>query len=281
MAKKLTDILIAAVAIACIAAAAAHAGPKHKWDFDEEFMQYEFSWSGIVAAELNAYITKERDLYYVSVKARTKPAVDLLWKMRDKLTLTTSAIDLLPRYYRFNQREGRYYMDIEIKFDPETNTACGKRTNKKGKVKKRTVQVEELYDPISSILFLRRQPLWPDDVYRLRVFDGRKLYVLRYEVVGRKRIRTYRGKLWTRKVIPSLEKASEKPEEVEERVSEVFMYLTEDDPHEIVLIESDVFIGKVKAKLVRRSGGKLIKPKQKSDEDEGKNAPHSEDRSED
>ena len=253
-----------------LAAAAAPSGAEQQylWDFDQESLKYHFSWSGIVAAELNAYISKENDLYYISVQARTKPAIDVLWKMRDKLLIKTGANDLLPRYYRFIQREGRYFQDIEIVFDPATNTARAKRTNKKGKVRRRTVTVDGLYDPISAILFLRRQPLWPDDVYKLKVFDGRRLHVLKYEVIGRKRIRTYRGKLWTRTVVPSLVE-SEKPEEVKKKVSKVLMYLTEDEPHDIVLIESDVFIGKVKAKLVEKSGGKLVVGETAGRESEG------------
>jgi len=264
MQKSIAYILFIAIIFSVSQLAVAQAQPL--WDFDQENLAYNFSWSGFVAAELKVFIEKKDDLYRLSIDARTKPAIDLLWKMRDKLTVTTDSANLSPRYYQFIIREGKYQMDIEIKSDPQTNIATGKRYNpKRNRTYTRMVEMEDIYDPISAILFIRRQPLNLSDVYRIKVFDGKSLYDLKYEVVGRYRIKTYRGLLWTKVVIPSLEPTSEKPEDVTKRVSKVLIYLTEDEPHEIVHVESDVFIGKVKVRLVSRTGGKLMTQKPQSE----------------
>lgn len=226
------------------------------WDFDKEDLVYHFSWSGIVAAELKTSIEKKNGLYHLSINARTKPAIDVLWKMRDKMAVITST-ELFPRYYQFIIREGQYQRDVEINFDEQKNIATGKRFNpKNGRTYTRIVEMKNIYDPISAILFIRRQPLNVNDVYRLKVFDGKQLYDLKYEVIGRAKIKTYRGELWAKTVVPSLEQTSEKPEDVTKRVSKVLMYITENEPHDIVQIESDVFIGKVKVKLASKTGGK-------------------------
>lgn len=254
MQKKVAYISV--ITVVLVTAHLAGAQSQLLWDFDQENLFYNFSWSGIVAAELRATIEKKDGVYHLSIDARTKPAIDVLWKMRDRLTVTTTS-DLSPRYYQFIIREGKYQMDVEIKFDPQTNIATGKRYNpKRDRTYTRIVEMKDIYDPISAILFIRRQPLNLNDVYRIKVFDGRRLYDLKYEVVGRQKIKTYRGELWTKAVVPSLEPTSEKPEDVTKRVSKVLMYLAEDEPHDIVHIESDVFIGKVKVRLVSRTGGK-------------------------
>lgn len=234
------------------------AQPEAIWDFDKEELVYHFSWSGIVAVELKTSIEKRDGFYHLLIDARTKPAIDVLWKMRDKMTIITST-ELIPKYYQFIIREGKYQRDVEIDFDFQKNIATGKRFNpKNGRTYTRIVEAKGLLDPISAILFLRRQPLNLNDVYIVKVFDGRLLYDLKYEVVGREKIKTYRGELWTKTVVPSLERTSENPEDVTKRVSHVLMYLTEDESHDIVQIESDVFIGKVKVKLTNKTGGQLF-----------------------
>jgi len=228
------------------------------YSLKEGDLSYEFEWNGIAAAQAKASIKRKMhegaECYHVVVDIRTKPFIDWLWKLRDRLEGYIEAKTFKPLRYSFRQREGSYRHDTDIIFDHKRNTATSIRTYK-GKIKKKTVDAENMLDPVSALFYLLIRPLEPGQSRILSVFDGKRVHTIKYEALGREGVKVPVGKINALKVVPSFLRSDPPRKPVKgggEKVREVFLWVSQDRHRDIVKIESDVFVGKINAKLIGR-----------------------------
>ena len=244
-------------AFALLAAPLAQAEP-----FVGENLTYEFGWSGFTAARAEVSIGSINydgdDCYNIKIEVRSLARLDWIWKVRDKLTSYPRKSDLLPKYFFWKQREGKYNLDTEIKHDKQVGVLRSKRTRyKDDKIKpykdKWTTAAGRL-DPLGSLLHMRSQDLKVGGVYNIKVFEGKREHDIRYEVVSREKLTTKFGELDTFAIIPRVVKSSKGgADKIKvEKVSKVKIWLTTTPEHMIVRVESKAWIGAVFAELVKK-----------------------------
>ena len=227
--------------------------------FDGEKLTYLFGWSGLNAAE--ATISAEvvdyhgKRCYRIVNEIRSRPVLDWIWKVRDRIEVYSEVDTLRPLHYEFIQREGKFNHDTVIDFDHEAKIARAERRYK-GKVKKTTVRFDELYDPMTALYVMRRAGLSPGDRAEIDAFDGKRVHTIEYRVVGADEVKTKFGEKDALVVEPRILKSDppykKKESDKSTEVRTVTIYLDEADGSTIYRIESDVSVGEVYAELIER-----------------------------
>src|SRR5215471_10669439 len=149
--------------------------PRH-YPFDGgEKAVYHASWNGILSmATAEIRTTPQwidgKKFYSVRVEARTSKLLDLIWKMRDTITSTIEAEELMPTRFTFSQRENQKVIDTVAHFDRATKKWSVHR-DEKGKVKQYEFdQPTNTVDPITAIYLARSQDFKVGDHLFFHIF---------------------------------------------------------------------------------------------------------------
>ena len=240
---------------------------EEKYDYSGETLKYQFGWKGFIAAEMVVSIV-ETDFkgvksYKTVMDIKSLPKLDWIWKVRDKMTVYSDKKTLLPEYYKFKQREGKFSLDTEIEHDRVDKVLRSNRTRhengKDKQYKRKWVSSGATYDPVSALLFLRDQDIQVGKVYTAKVFDGRRSHEISYTIEAKEIIDTALGKFETFRVTPRLVRSDDKPdsEDKTEKVRTVTTWVTTSPDHTVVLVKSKIFVGSVYAELIDYSGPML------------------------
>ncbi len=173
--------------------------------------------------------------------------IDLFYKVRDRITADgrREAQGYRAERYDFHLREGRHKADQVADFTTP------------GKVRFHDLQknTEETFDiPVGTVdvltaFFVTRElPLEVGREYRIPVFDKRKSYDVVVEVLRRESRDTILGRVDTVVIRPRME-----TEGIFKRTGDIYIWLTDDERHIPVYMESEVKIGRVIAELVERA----------------------------
>lgn len=180
-----------------------------------------------------------RNVYYIKVHGKSTGLVDMMFKVRDEYESYLDEDALVPWKSTKNIKEGNYRDNDFIVFDHENRTANSRR----GKIE----IAERTQDIISSIYYARSTDMTsakPGDMFPVNFYLDGKNYQLRFKFVGRETLKTDLGTFRTLKVKPQL---------LEGRVfkdSEALTLWVTDDMNKVPLrVESDIFVGSIKADL--------------------------------
>ena len=146
--------------------------------------------------------------------------------------------------YRITLREGRHRKDREVVFYPEPGKVLFRDHLKK---EEKLLKVPEgLLDPLAGFFVIRNRSLKVGKDEFVRIFDSKKVYDVRVEVLRRETVETSLGRFQTIVIKPHL-----KSEGIFYRKGEIYIYLTDDERHLPVLLKSKILIGSVVAELVK------------------------------
>ena len=223
-------------------------------NFDGEKLEYVFGWNGIPAATMVAKVEIldyfGSECYSIKITGRTKPAIDLIWKMRDEFIVYTKTDGLKSIRYSFYQREGRFTQDTDIIWNYETNIARSTRVKKHRQMKDREVDADEYMDPISALFYVRTQDLKVGDVHRIKAFDGKRTHELEYEIVDREELTVPRGTFDAYKIAPRIVKSSEQDKSSgTEKVRDIFFWVSADEKRLLLRFEAEAFVGTIYGEL--------------------------------
>ena len=230
-------------------------------NFIGEKLVYEFGWSGFTAAKADISIGQidyaGHDCYKLRMKIRSLARLEWIWKVRDEITSYCRKSDLTPERFFYEQREGNFHLDTEILHDHEDKMLRSTRKRlKDGKTKTykpKWAKADGILDPLGALLKMRMENLEVGKTYALRAFDGKRSHDITYTVEGTETIDTRFGKLKTFKVYPKISKSSGSDSDSKvEKVQQVTAWITTTPDHNVVRIESKVFIGKVFVELVEK-----------------------------
>lgn len=250
-------VLAVLTACALVVATAAFGGEP----FVGENLVYEFGWQGFTAARAEIKIGSidynGEDCYKIKVNIRSLARLEWVWKVRDKFTSYTRKRDLVPEYFFYEQREGKFSLDTEIKLDREDNILRSTRTRyKDGKTKSykpKWSKATGMNDPLGALVSLRKQDLKVGDVYEVNVFDGKRKHQISYAVSGKETIKTPFGDREAFVVHPKVQKSTgDKKNSKVEKVQKVTMWLATTPEHNVLRVESKAWIGSVFAELVKK-----------------------------
>lgn len=219
----------------------------------KEIYKYDLTWMGIKAGSARLEFLENTSTVIIKSRATSADWVSIFYPVDDRVKSSINRytekdkILLRAQNYRIKIKEGRHRRDKEVIFYPERNEAI--YINHIDDERETHRIPEDVLDPLSGFYQLRLQELKPDSKLSIKIFDSKKVWNVKIDVIGRETIETEAGRFKTIVVKPDL-----KSEGIFNRKGEILIYLTDDDRHIPVLLKTKVLIGYVEAELV---GGKF------------------------
>lgn len=216
-----------------------------------EELKYDLGWQFIVAghATLQVFPDQEyegRTVRKFKMTARTRNAVDHIYKVRDSLTSITEYDVSRSIGYKKIQREGDEHRDETVHFDWEKLEAHYHEALSGNRMS--TAIQENTLDPLAAFYFIRNQTFDVGSVIKGPLTDGKRCKVAQIEVVKREKIKINGKKYDTFKLVPDIKDVGGVFKKSKKAKLEI--WCTADHRHIPVLLKSKVVVGSFNAKLV-------------------------------
>jgi hypothetical protein len=217
---------------------------------EHQFGIYSFSvgWQGIGAAKAWVSIRPNGDTLQVRTVARTNSFVDLFYKMRFESFSSVGAKDFRPRNTRIRHQENSKVKNLNIEFQGPRRVKSRQDRNDRTREEFIFDPKNDMLDPFSAMLLARSLEWKKGQERQFDVFTGKSRYLVTLRVVDEKVIDVLGKKRDCWVVSPKVKKLNEKNPKKKLRSARI--YVSKDKSREVLLLESEVFIGTVKAKLV-------------------------------
>jgi Protein of unknown function (DUF3108) len=214
----------------------------------EKFI-YDLTWTGIKAGTASLELRNDGDRVKILSTAESAPWVSVFYTVEDKIESILSQSPSLkeqgqPIYYRLKIREGRHRKNKEVVFDRYNNKA--KYTDYLSNEKREYDVPPHVYDPISSFYYVRSLKLLVGESVYVTIFDSKKVWNVEVQVLKKEKITLPAGTINTVVVKPLM-----KSEGIFYRKGEIFIWLTDDENHIPVKMQTKVAIGSITATLIK------------------------------
>jgi hypothetical protein len=227
------------------------AGQKPAW-FGES-LKFKIGWSFIGAGEANLIAnkivsTEAGPAFALEAYAQSYSIIDKLFRVRD-INVSWAAADFTKSLgYWQSVREGGYARDEWIKFDYKNRAYTVNKKNNKGRLSKEpfTFTGESVWDMLSSLYFVRSQPLPLKGEIFFDIVNVNKQYPLKVIVHGKKTVKVKAGKFDCILVEPVISGEGI----FVSKGKSLKVWLTDDEYKMPVKMSVEVFIGSVYAELV-------------------------------
>jgi uncharacterized protein DUF3108 len=228
---------------------------------DGETLIYQTAWVGIPAAEVRVSVMQTKTSqprWIAQMWITSSKVVDLLYRMRDYIREDFAQDSLRPAGMYLLQREKRRNDEWRVSFDPRAHLVTCVRKNRQGRIWTRRFSGGDPFGPFSGAMLALSQPLRIGRTYTFDVFSGGNRYVLAFTVRQRERITTALGTFDTLRIEPAVVWLSEGSFRSQAR--KTTLWVTDDALHLPLRIDAVVFIGNVRAELVRIINGPELPP---------------------
>lgn len=181
------------------------------------------------------------NVYHAVGEGSTNPKYDWIFKVRDRYETYLNVLNLQPVKFVRNVNEGKYSKYEEVTFNQHTNTAF---TN--NGIYKVPVNVQ---DVVSTMYYTRNidySKYKAGDKIAFNMFLGDKVYNMYIQYTGKETIKTKYGKFNTIKLKPLVLK-----EGIFHGGEKMTIWITDDQNHIPVRIESPVSVGSIKIDLMQ------------------------------
>lgn len=230
---------------------------------DGEQLVYQASWIGIPAAQARIEFHKplaEPSRWVGEIWIQTNPFADLFYKMRDYMresiadsTLHTSGVYLVQ-----HENSRLNYYDVSINRPAQMVTVT--RKNRKG-TQRREFIASDPWGPISGAMMALTQNLAPGKTYAFDVFAGSQRYVFAFEVEDREKIHLSLGDFDAWRIVPDVWYLSDG--RLRSQAHGTVLWISADERRLPLRIESQAFIGHVRADLIRIDGKDAVESAEK------------------
>ena len=223
----------------------AHAEP---FKVPEKFI-YDLTWAGIKAGTAALELKKDGDRVKIVSTAQSARWVSVFYTVDDRIESVLAHNPSFspigqPLRYRIKIREGKHRRDKEVVFDRDRNKATYRDYLKNEK--KEFDVPPSVFDPISSFYYLRTLKLTVGEPVYVTIFDSKKVWNVEVQVLRRERVTLPAGTFDTIVVKPNM-----KSEGIFYRKGEIFIWLTDDEKHIPVQLQTKVAVGSITATLVK------------------------------
>jgi hypothetical protein len=221
-----------------------------------ETLIYKASWLGIPAADARVVILKSGlsgRAWTGQLWLRSSPVVDVLYPMRDYVNENFNRDDFRPLEMHILQHEKHRRDDWSIHFDDREHLVTSVKRNAQGRTWVREFSGGEPWGPFSGAMLALSLRLTVGETYTFDVFSGGNRYVLAFKVERRESIATSLGTLPALRIIPSVVWLSEG--KFRNQVSEMVVWVTDDERHLPLRIEAAAFIGSIRVDLAQVVNG--------------------------
>lgn len=213
----------------------------------EKFV-YELTWAGIKAGTSTLEIVAEKDGYRIVSTAASAKWVSVFYTVEDRIeAMLTKETGFKfigrSRNYRVKIREGRHRRDKEVTFDHAKRKA---QFVDYLESKRKEYDIEaDVFDPLSALFYIRTQKFQVGKPLHVDVFDSKKNWDVEVQVLRKEKLSTAAGEIDTIVIKPLLQS-----EGIFNRKGDVVIWLTDDEKHIPVKLQSKVPVGSVNATLV-------------------------------
>lgn len=212
-----------------------------------EKLVYDLTWAGIKTGTATLEINSENEKTRIVSTARSADWVSVFYTVEDKIEaeLSTPAhptVPGIPRNYRVRIREGRHRRNKEVVFDSPNHRASF--TDHLSGEKKDIEIRDNTLDPLSSFYYIRTLKAEVGKSLYVDILDSKKLWNVEVQVLRKERIRTGLGDFDTIVIKPLL-----KSEGIFNKRGDMYIWLTDDEKHLPVKMQTKVAVGKVTATL--------------------------------
>ena len=220
-----------------------------------ERLEFELRWGFITAgyATLEVKPRKDGKTEFLTFATANK-TVNKFYPVYDTVYTLVNNKGLMTDIFRKSLHEGKFHNKSLIKFDRNGKKAVLSDTVFKDPVKhtvKRSadtsVTIDGLEHSIMSAFYLvRTMPLKVGETSRFSAVSGKKRYELKVLIHGRETIETDLGTFKTVKVEPVLD-----GDGIFNSKGRIFIWFTDDEKRIPVLMECEIALGSIKAKLIK------------------------------
>lgn len=213
-----------------------------------EMLVYDLTWAGIKTGTATLEVSSENEKTRIVSTARSADWVSVFYTVDDRIEAELSmprprAVIGTPRSYRVRIREGRYRRNKEIVFDG-ANHRASLTDHLTGEKKDMEIR-DNTFDPLSSFYFIRTLKTEVGKSVYVDVLDNKKLWNVEVQVIRKERIGTKLGNFDTIVIKPLL-----KSEGIFNKRGDMYIWLTDDEKHVPVKMQTKVAVGRVTATLM-------------------------------
>lgn len=220
-----------------------------------ERLTFSLGWGIVTAgkAVLEVKPTKDGKTEFYTL-AHDEGSLKKIYPVSDTIYTRVRNRGLMTEVFRKTLNEGSYHNKSVIRFDRQGEKAWLSDTvftdDKVRKVKRSAdtvVAIQGMEHSVMSAFYLvRTLPLAVGDTSRFSAVSGKKRYELKVLVHGRETLKTKIGTVNTIKVEPVLD-----GDGIFVSKGRIFIWLTDDDRRIPVLMECEIALGSIKAKLLK------------------------------
>ena len=220
-----------------------------------ERLEYELRWGFVTAgyASLEVKPRKDGKTEFLTFATANK-TINKFYPVNDTVYTLVRNKGLMTDVFRKSLHEGKFHNKSLIRFDRDGQKAVLSDTVFKDPVKHRvkrsadtSVTIDGMEHSIMSAFYLVRSlPLKVGETSRFSAVSGKKRYELKVIVHGRESIETDLGTFNTIKVEPVLD-----GDGIFNSSGRIFIWLTDDEKRIPVLMQCEIKLGSIKAKLTK------------------------------
>lgn len=221
-----------------------------------ERLTYDLCWGFITAGtatlEVRPLPNGKTEFYTL---AHDNGALKKIYPVADTIYTRVRNKGLMTEVFRKTLHEGGFHNKSVIRFDRQGGKAWLSDTVFKDPIKREVkrsadtaVAIQGLEHSIMSAFYLvRTMPLTVGSVSRFAAVSGKKRYELKVQVHGREKLKTALGEFNTVKVEPVLD-----GDGIFNSKGRIFIWLTDDENRIPVLMQCEIALGSIKAKLISK-----------------------------
>jgi hypothetical protein len=185
-------------------------------------------------------VLNNKPVYHVVGNGSTLPSYDWIYKVRDRYESYIDTSNLLPVKFIRHIEEGDYRKDEVITFNRENNTASGKDG-----VFKVPACVQDVLSEMYMARNLNFDNYKKNDLIPFDLFLDNEVFNMYIRYLGKETIKTRYGKFRCIKFKPLLLKGT-----IFEGGEKMTVWVTDDDNHIPVRVESPIAVGSIKVDLM-------------------------------
>jgi len=224
-----------------------------------EILKFDISYGIITAGSVTMEVEADTrndsiPIYRVFSKAKTTKFFDNFYKVRDLIEIEFSQDNYQTWIYNKKLNEGKYHSNRMNLYYPELGYAILiKKGRKSNKFSQKKYDIPEpSHDIFTTFFRVRSLELIPGDTLKVTASEDGKVTTVDVVVHRTKKMETIFGEIECLELEPLLKGT----ESVFKSSGDIFIYLTNDDKHIPVLLESEVIFGSFRATLKGYTPGK-------------------------
>lgn len=221
-----------------------------------ERLEFDLCWGPITAgsASLEVKPVKDGKTEFLTFATGNK-TINKIYPVNDTIYTRVRNKGLMTEVFRKRLHEGTFHNTSVIRFDRKGEKAwlsdtvfIDMKTRKVKRSADTAVAIKGMEHSImSAFYYVRTMPLTVGDTSRFSAVSGKKRYELKVLVHGREEIKSSAlGKVKTVKVEPVLD-----GDGIFNSKGRIFIWLTDDDRRIPVLMQCEIALGSIKAKLMK------------------------------